>query len=633
MRLRLGQAARWLAWLLQHVVQFALAGFILAIILIGALAVRLSQGPLEIPWIAHRLEAAATADGPTRLAIGRAELAWEGWRLGLDRPLDLRLTDIAAIDPSGNRIARLPRAELSVSAGWLLLGRLVPRALEVDGARLRVFRASDGTVALDLGSLGNAKATNDADDASAADDPGSGGLSAILHDFTHPAQDDADARRAKSSRWQQLRRVRIHDAAIVVADRQLGLFWRVPHLEVDLRRRLQGGVEGEGHADIEIGGQTLALALRATLQGDAAATTTVRGEIAAFVPARLAAISPSLAALAALDAPVTVVAAATLGADLLPSAGELHLHADAGQARVNQRVVLVQGADLDARVGEGRVEATLARLDLVPRPDGPRTRLSGAMRGTREGDHLAVSADVALDQVTAGDLPALWPEGVGGPGTRPWIVRNITAGVVHDARFSVVLAVPPDLSDVALTSVSGGFSAQDLTVHWLRPVPPIEHGDARLAFAGPDVIEIAVLSGREAGGGLVVRGGKVRLTGIAGKDQFADIEADLAGPLPDLLALLRHPKIKLLDRRPIEMRNPAGRLAGKLTVDHLPLKDNVALDDLQIHAATHLTDVHLGGIAAGHDLDRGALDLDAGNDGLHVRGLGAARGHPLPAHR
>jgi hypothetical protein len=622
----LGQAALWFAWLCHHLVQFALGVLILCIVAVGALALRLSQGPLEIPWIAHRLEADATADGPTRLTIGRAELAWEGWRLGLDRPLDLRLTDIAATDANGTRLASLPRAELSVSAGWLLLGRIVPRALEMDGARLRVARAADGAVTFDLGSLtGTADdaAANEAatDDAKAASSPGGGGLSAILHELTNPARGDSDS--ALRSRWAQVRRIRIRDAAIAVIDHQLGATWRAPHLDIDLTRRFRGGVTGEGHADLSIGGQTLGLTLHAALSADDAATTTVEANLTPFVPARFASISPLLAPLAALDASVTVSASAALGPDLLPTGAGVRVHLDAGHATINRSAIAFLGADIDARIGGGRFEATLARLDLAPRADAPPSRLTGAVTARREAGNLAVAIDVGLDQVAVADLPSIWPEGVGGPGTRPWIVANVTAGTLRDAKFSVALRVPPDLSDADLTAISGGFNGHDVTVSWLRPVPPIEHAEARLAFAGPDVIDITLQSGRQAGGaqgGIQIKGGRVHLTGIAGHDQFADIDADLAGPLPDLLAVLRHPRIRLLDRRPIEMRNPAGRLTGHLTVAHLPLKDSLSMDDLQIHALTHLTDVHLGGIAAGRDLDRGMLDLEAGNDGLHVKG-------------
>ena len=66
---------------------------------VGAIAWRLSQGPVDLAWFTARLEDAANANGgPTRLAIGSAALAWEGFHKGVDRPLDLRLTDVTVTD-------------------------------------------------------------------------------------------------------------------------------------------------------------------------------------------------------------------------------------------------------------------------------------------------------------------------------------------------------------------------------------------------------------------------------------------------------------------------------------------------------------------------------------------------------
>src|SRR3954471_23277367 len=127
---------------------------VLAGVALAAIAWRLSQGPVEVAWLASGLEEAANANGgPTRLAIGSVALTWEGFRLGVDRPLDLRLTNVTVTDQSGARRMTIPRAEVSLSLHELLLGRLEPRAVELDAPQLTVVRSADGTLNLDLGSL------------------------------------------------------------------------------------------------------------------------------------------------------------------------------------------------------------------------------------------------------------------------------------------------------------------------------------------------------------------------------------------------------------------------------------------------------------------------------------------------
>ena len=121
---------------------------------VAAIAWRLSQGPVDLAWFTGRLEDAANANGgPTRLAIGSAALAWEGFTKGVDRPLDLRLTDVTVTDQSGRRRINIPRAEVSLSLYELLFGRVVPRAVELDEPQLTLVRAADGALSLDLGSL------------------------------------------------------------------------------------------------------------------------------------------------------------------------------------------------------------------------------------------------------------------------------------------------------------------------------------------------------------------------------------------------------------------------------------------------------------------------------------------------
>ena len=139
---------------LHWLVTLAITLVVLGSVGVAALAWRLSQGPVDLAWFTNRLEDAANANGgPTRLAIGTAALAWEGFRMGVDRPLDLRLTDVTVIDQAGGRRMNIPRADVSLSIYELLFGRVVPRAVTLDAPQLTLVRAADGTLSLDLGSL------------------------------------------------------------------------------------------------------------------------------------------------------------------------------------------------------------------------------------------------------------------------------------------------------------------------------------------------------------------------------------------------------------------------------------------------------------------------------------------------
>ncbi|MFN7001436.1 MAG: hypothetical protein ACK4ST_15640, partial [Elioraea tepidiphila] len=135
-------SGRWLRRLLG----FALAFAVFVTLAAGMFAWRLAQGPLSVPPLARMLENRAAEDGlGVRLTIGEATLVWEGFGEAVDRPLDIRLTDVRALDADGASVAEIPEGSVSLGLRALLLGRLEPRAIELRRVRLTLMRAEDGT--------------------------------------------------------------------------------------------------------------------------------------------------------------------------------------------------------------------------------------------------------------------------------------------------------------------------------------------------------------------------------------------------------------------------------------------------------------------------------------------------------
>jgi hypothetical protein len=324
-------------------------------------------------------------------------------------------------------------------------------------------------------------------------------------------------------------------------------------------------------------------------------------------------------------APVALVATAELGADLLPREGRLQARMGAGALRIGAgQLPVAEGvAEIDGSP-EG-LRLALRRL-VVPTGGGARqTVLSGGATVRRQGTLLAGMLDLHLDQLGFADLAEVWPDGIG-PGAKAWMTENITDGTAHDLHLRLRMLAAPDLSDGELTELSGAVEGREMVVHWLRPVPPTERVAARLTFHSANEFEIAIRGGMQ--GAIAVTSGSVRLTGLAESEQFAAIAVDVDGPVPELVALLNHPRLNLLSRRPVPMRNPAGRVEGRVTVAALPLVSDLRMDDVRIAARGKLSALALGGIAAGHDLTAGVLAFEAGNDGLRLNGTATLAGIP-----
>ena len=597
---------------------------LLAVLVAGggaALAWRLDQGPLDLPWLRDELVLIANRTiAPLRLEIGATALVWEGFRHGVDRPIDLRASDLTVFDSEGRRVAQAPEVYVSLSLRALLGGHIAPRGLLVQGARVRAVRNRDGSMAVDF-SDGTAAAAADTV-VKPAD------FAWVFEALAQPPGTDLGGRATLLS---QLRELRLRDTRIVVRDDALGIVWQAPKVELNITRLAGGGAEGTAALELLVGERALVatarLGLPAHRQDSAkvAPELEVQATLASVVPADFATLAPAFASLAAVAAPVTLTGTAQLGADLVVRHGWMQMRMAGGTLRIARGEIPVSDALADIEGTAESLRLTLHRLAL-PGSRGAPTIVTGTATLAPQAGMLAGTLDLRLDEVGFADLAALWPDGVGGPGAKPWITGNITAGVARDLRLSLRVIAAPDLSDGAVTALTGSLEGRDMVVHWLRPVPPAEGVAARLAFLSPDEIEITVLAGRQDG--LVLEGGRVALTGLARRDQYVNIALDLGGPVADLLAILNHPRVNLLSRRPIAMRNPSGRVEGTLVVTALPLENDLTLEDVRLSSVGRLSRLNLGGIVAGRDLADGTLTFEAGNDGLQLRGAATVAGIP-----
>jgi hypothetical protein len=595
-----------------HLLMDAVVGLVgLLGLLGGVLAWRLAQGPIDITTLVRR-EAPRLVQPGTELSIGSAALAWEGFHAS-DSPLDIRWRDVTITTGADNAPISLPRGLITLSVSRLLLGQVVPRSVEVDDAAIDVRRQSTGAVRLDL----------EPPPAPTAPVPaGEGGVAKLLRDLTSPpSQPGALPFLA------QLQKIHIRNATVTVQNPAVGVLWQAQSASVDLERQSDGGITGQAGVVLDLHGAQTTLALHANLTG---AGTHVVATATPISPAVLAAHMPSLhsvlSPLAGIAVPVGFRIDAFLDPHLAVTRATAAVNMGAGSVQLGKGQVAIAQATavLEGNGGHAVLQSLRIALQAPPNAHAPAPVLTAHATADRANGRLQATFTVDIDQAAFADLPAYWPLGVGG-GSRPWLVANIPAGLAQNAHLTGALDAAADFSDVKLTALGGGLTASGLTVYWLRPVPPIDHGQAKLTIDSADALHIDVLSAQQ--GQLKIPSGRVRITGLSQKDQYGDIALQVTGALPEILTLLNNPRLKLLSRRPITMQNPAGSVAANLSVK-LPLDDRVTLDDIAINATAKLTGVHLGAVAAGRDLDSGNLDMKVNSDALSVTGTASFAGIP-----
>jgi hypothetical protein len=579
-----------------------LCGVLAMVACIGAW--RLGQGPIDITRLVLREQGLVTPPGTT-LSIGSAALAWEGF-LARDQPLDIRVRDLTLASTDGRQAVQVRQARLTLSIGNLLIGRIVPRTLAVDGASVQLRRDKDGSLAVSAvhqadTRRGRARATEN-----------------ILTELAKPV------RLGDGLPWlSQLRRAELHNAQASLHDDAFGVVWRAPHVDLAFDRLAGGGVSGHAQIDLAVGAVQTTVSARAELRTDG---THVTASTTPVSPATLAAAVAAFSPLAGAALPVKADLDATIGPSLDLRVARIGITAGAGTLRAGGSDTGLQSADAVVVVEPSELILQSARVAFAAQPgkQAPPV-LTAQATATLLAGRVHATFAIAIPGLDMADLGDYWPPQIA-RGSRVWLVQNIVAGHAHNAHVEGALDTPSDLSDLRLSALSGEILADDVSLFWLRPIPPLTHGRAHLTVEGPDSLHITMDSA-EQGPLRLQPGSTMEITGLAEKHQLGDIDVRIGGPFDAALGLLNHPRLRLLARSGLDFTGASGQAQARLQV-HLPLEDTVTMDDIRIRSTATLTSVHLGRVAASRDLDAGQLALKVDNDGLALTGHGAYAGIP-----
>lgn len=587
-----------------HFVMEAAIGLCVVLALAACtLAWRLAQGPIDLTALVQREQALFTPKGD-KLSIGSAALAWEGF-VASDQPLDIRLQGVRLTSADGSLTAHVKQARVTLSISRMLLGQIVPRTLAIDGASVQMLRSTKSALSFPP-------------EGRSTDGPAHGLTQSILRELAKPV------RLQDGLPWlSQLRRVDLSNAQVTIHDATLGVTWEVAHVGMAFQRLSAGGVSGLASADLAVGTAHATMTLRAELGNEG---THIHVSSTPLSPASLAANVPALAGLAAADLPLKADFDATLGQALAFLKARLEVTATAGTIKGGGGTTGVQSADVVVVAEPSELMLESARIALAA-PAGKQSPpvLNAQATATLLSGRLHATFALSIPAMNMGDLGAYWPPQIG-RASRGWLVKNIVAGRAHDAHVEGALDSATDLSDLRLSALSGAIAADDVSLYWLRPIPPLTHGHADLMIEGPDAMRI-IMNHAEQDQLDVLPGSMMEINGLQEQHQAGNIDVRIGGKLESALALLNHPRLQLLTRSGLDFAGASGQAQARLLV-HLPLEDTVTMDDIKISSTATLTNVHLGKIAANRDLDGAQLGLKVDNDSLQLTGHGAYAGIP-----
>ena len=576
----------------------------------AGVAWRLAKGPIDLGSFADTVRSALVDDtDAVHVSLVRLGLAWEGFIKGVDYPLDLQVSDIVVTGQNGHRLIVAPDAHLTFSLAGLLLGRFVPRSIEVDHARLAVTREADGSI-----NLGQQPA-------SGADRSDSGGdgldLRQLREQLAHPASTDHGRSRGLLD---QLRRTHFRDADVVILDRQSGFTADASQVDLDLVRARAGYVQGSLRAVLTLGDQHPAVT--ATLKVASGSDSRLDVHMTSLNLAAIKNVPPSLDMLSRADLPITATATIDLDAAFALRQVQASSELGTGQLLIGKGTVPVRAGAIRLSATPDQLAINSGRLDLAHAEDAAAEIVTFSGSASRASDRITASLRIGLEGLDIADLPRIWPIGIA-DGARPWITEHILGGSVTHGTASLVMEADEAMRNVVLTKATAELAGSRATFTWLDNIPPVEQADVRLHLVDADTLDIHVTNGHQRisnrATDLLIKEGQMRISGLSLPDQLAKIHLQVDAPITSALSFLGEPRLHLLSAHPVNLKIAGGDASASLDFQ-FPLVTNLLIDDIQLHADAHLTHVKVLDVAGGHELDDGTFDLGAGKDNLTLKG-------------
>jgi hypothetical protein len=565
-----------------------LAGFVL---LAGMAIWRLSAGPVHMDFLTPYLEAvfAETKSGLS-VEVGDTVLTWEGW----SRTLDLRARQVEMRNAKGATIALFPDVSVTLSMRALLRGTVAPMEIEVIDARVSLVREPEGRFRLVTGAEPKTEAEGGE---TVGDEREFSRLVPSLVDLFLRDQDP-------SSPLGYLTAVRVVDGQFIVIDRRLDTIWFAPAGRMELRRH-GAGVAAFMDFQVTIGTH-MADANLALLFDEAQERITVAAKLSDVRADALAAVLPVPEALSGFRIPLEANIKGALTADGRLTAVSFDVTGGAGELTIPSLLPTTQSVSsfsvsgvLDGSADRLEIEQAELQFGTQDQP-GPSLSLAGTVDGL-SGD-MSIEAEAKVRDLPSEDLAIFWPEQLV-RGGRAWTLGNIERGSAKSGRLAMTARVADgDFNAIEVVKVEGGFEYEGLTVHYLKPMPPVTgvHGSA--VYDGK-TLRFMIADGKA--GELAVKDVRVDLLGLVDKNPRIEIRGDGTGPLRAALELLDHEKLDLLDRIGIGSAGAGGQAAAALTF-RFPLIRGVALKDIDVSAEAKITQ----GSVAAFLLDRDATDLE-----------------------
>lgn len=585
--------------------------------------------PLAKYWLPLPIIKGVNKDHPAGvLDFDKLVLSWPAGQQGLSAPLQLELQEGKILNNKAQIQGYVKYAKIELALSPLFHREIDPLSVHIIGAHLQLRRAKDQTIQLDLPDRAVALSKSH--------------IKFNLYHLSKIIIKNSDVRLTDE----------IENRIILLQKLDMNI------LPFFVKNTL--GVVGHASAQLDINGHHVNISAQSGADENIEIARQLLDntgilkwhiQIDAFNPADFSGLSPSLQALKQINLPISIKAdiGLKIGKDqptIEPYDAQLAIDMGKGSINLKGQELFPSSVTANLRASfatdlEKPVHVFLDDMSIQLRAptalgenkSGPFFQFKGSLFASSLTKSKEVKIDFTaaspeLDFATAKDY---WPASIA-KGAHGWVTENITSGTARGFRIEVGLASNKGWEHLDLVHLGGEIQEADHgEIHWLRPVPPVQGVKASLKFVDTDRIYIQFKDGYQIvyphnkptnhPHKLSIPKGDMWITGLDNHHETGIIHLDIQGKVPDVIALLYEPRLRLLSRHPLPFKRPSGDIKANLKVE-LPLKKKVTIEEIAIQGHNEVRHAYLDNVAMDKDLKDASLTINVDTEHLELTGKG-----------
>lgn len=233
----------------------------------------------------------------------------------------------------------------------------------------------------------------------------------------------------------------------------------------------------------------------------------------------------------------------------------------------------------------------------------------GAFLNSNDLNDITTTINARLDQIPTEQISAVWPSYLG-PDAHAWVKKNLQNGMLTTALFTLYFT-GSEISDLI-----GDVSFNEVDVHYLRPLPPVEKAAGKVMLY-PDKVEIFATKGNMEDVQLEV--GNVYLTELLDDVSNVKIELKVNGPVTQMLNLIDQKPLDLIKEFGIKPNMVSGVSTGEVVLK-FPLTESLKPSDIKVDVKADLKNGKVEIPDKRINLDASEFSLLVDNDKLFLNG-------------